>query len=199
MFFICCHFCCNEKKKKKKKLFFFLLSTRSYKLNYFLISFSSFLRNPPVTRMTTTEGFSSLVLVRSVLTISKRKYATRDDACQRAEKWLASEVQLEKECVDRMRPKMMRSLNHFYHDVHAEYDLGLEVCFMFFVLLNEFLFSVITFLIYYKQNSLTKSLRLTFAVLDYSAKGDIRSCTSSVYSQGCQCLLLCMLVSHGMI
>eukprot|EP01060_Flectonema_neradi_P038096 TRINITY_DN7900_c0_g1_i2.p2 TRINITY_DN7900_c0_g1~~TRINITY_DN7900_c0_g1_i2.p2 ORF type:complete len:108 (+),score=20.07 TRINITY_DN7900_c0_g1_i2:48-326(+) len=77
--------------------------------------------------MAATEGFSSLVLVRSVLTISKRKYATQEEACRRAEKWLASELLVEKDCVDRMRPKMMRSLNHFYNDPQAEYDLGLEL------------------------------------------------------------------------
>ena len=76
---------------------------------------------------TTQSEFSSLVLVRSSLTIDKAKYATVEAATDRAVQWLAHKVQLPKDVVDRMQPRMERSIKHYYADTRAEYLLGLEV------------------------------------------------------------------------
>ncbi|KAJ9438463.1 hypothetical protein DIPPA_28876 [Diplonema papillatum] len=76
---------------------------------------------------TASENHSSLVLLRSLLTVSKRKYPNEAIATARANKWLSEEVQVEKEFADKMKPRMERSIHHFYNDKGATYDLGLEL------------------------------------------------------------------------
>ena len=76
---------------------------------------------------TQIEGFSSLVLVRSTLTINKKRYPSEQHALKRANLWLSEQVQLPKDVIERMQPRMERSLSHYYADVRADYELGIEV------------------------------------------------------------------------
>eukprot|EP01063_Lacrimia_lanifica_P016824 TRINITY_DN23407_c0_g1_i1.p1 TRINITY_DN23407_c0_g1~~TRINITY_DN23407_c0_g1_i1.p1 ORF type:complete len:115 (+),score=50.23 TRINITY_DN23407_c0_g1_i1:51-347(+) len=75
----------------------------------------------------TQQTFQSLVLARTVLHLDKRTYPTEEVALQRAERWLCDQVQLEAKAVAQMKPRMERSISHYYADKRADYTLGLEL------------------------------------------------------------------------
>eukprot|EP01065_Artemidia_motanka_P053029 TRINITY_DN9738_c2_g1_i1.p2 TRINITY_DN9738_c2_g1~~TRINITY_DN9738_c2_g1_i1.p2 ORF type:complete len:102 (+),score=34.07 TRINITY_DN9738_c2_g1_i1:48-353(+) len=84
---------------------------------------------------------ASLVISHNLLVVNKRKYPDCEAAEQRAVAWLGDlDLPLDetvlvgtrsmpiRQMLEEAKPKVARTLQHFYRDVHAVYDLVFEYC-----------------------------------------------------------------------